>query len=129
MVDRSLVARVEPGLPAEVNGFPLRIRVTAGPASLRPSTQRAAGVGAAAHGSGPSRVERLADQAMRATTRAATRAAQVVEVRFDCTAGEEHAVADDAFVPPDRFEPCASYDEFVRKTGGTGSGGGGFDFD
>ena len=109
VVDRGLLERVEPGIPSQVIGFPLRVY----PLHAAAATQRA---------SGPSRVEQLAAKALRATTRAAS----AVTVKLDAVAIDVTIPDAGAFKIPDGFERCKDLPEFIRRSEPS-RGGFGFD--
>ena len=105
VVDRGLLERVEPGIPPQVIGFPLRVY----PLQAVPATQLA---------SGTSRVEQLAAKALRATTRAAS----VVNVKLDAVAIDVTVPDTSAFEAPEGFERCKDLPEFIRRSEPSGSG-------
>jgi hypothetical protein len=118
VVDRELLSRIEPRLPKEVTGFPLRIQ--------RATAQHdVTTIGSAAHGSLP-RTAEVVDRALRATTRAATRAATLVDESMEFTDIAEGSVEGSSFDLPAGFTMLSDYAKFTRET--TPSGGG-FDFD
>ena len=105
VVDRGLVERVEPGIPTQVIGFPLRVY----PLHAVPATQLA---------SGTSRVEQLAAKALRATTRAAS----AVTVKLDVVNVDVTVPDTGAFDVPEGFERCKDLPEFIRRSEPSGSG-------
>jgi hypothetical protein len=117
VVDRELLSRVEPHLPTEVTGFPLRVEIG--------TVRRDVGtVASAAHGAMP-RTAELVDRALRATTRAATRAAGYIDESIEFTEISEGAVSASSLDLPPGFKMVTDHGEFTRKT--TPSGVGGFD--
>lgn len=109
VVDRGLLDRVEPGVPPQVIGFPLRVYTL----QAMPATQLA---------SAPSRVEQLAAKALRATTRAAA----AVQVNLDAVAIDVTVPDAGAFDVPEGFERCKDLSDFIRRSQPSG---GGLDFD
>lgn len=121
IVDRRLLRLVEPDLPADVIGFPLAVRVNDTTTGVADMSEAAQDAGAALRPR-PSRVERLAGDALRATTRAATRAARALDVRTDVIEIAEGAPPADAFDPPPGFARCTDLAELNRKTTPSGVG-------
>jgi hypothetical protein len=117
-VDRSLLARVEPGIPTEVSGFPLRVHVGVVQWGGMPEATKT------------SRMEQLGDRALRAATRATSRASAVLDTKLDVVTILEGPVNAAAFDAPDGFTAASSFEEFKEKIRPKpGGGGGGFDFD
>jgi hypothetical protein len=117
-VDRELLSRIEPRLPKEVTGFPLRIQNASAQHDVTT-------LGSSAHGALP-RTAELVDRALRATTRAATRAAALVGESVEFTEIAEGPVEGSSFDLPAGFTMLSDYAKFTRET--TPSGGG-LDFD
>jgi hypothetical protein len=112
-VDRALIERVEPGIPQQVTGFPLRVQpmtMTTVPTTAPTSP-------------GPVRIGQVVDAGRRATTRAAN----ALNAKLDAIAVDLTTPDPGAFEVPEGFERCKDLADFIRRTGG--EGGGGIDFD